>query len=123
MIKITHSGDFKNTERLLKRAKSANLRAALEHYGQKGVAALAAATPIDTGTTAASWVYSVSYSRRSLSLTWSNTNESDGIPIVLLIEYGHVAKGRYVSGNDFINPAIRPIFDEIANELWREVTS
>lgn len=123
MIKIIHSGDFRNTERLLKKAKSTNLRTVLEQYGQRGVDALAAATPVDTGLTAASWTYSVSQTRNQISIVWSNTNNSNGIPIIVLIQYGHSANGRYVEGRDFINPAIQPLFDEIANELWREVTS
>ena len=123
MIKFTHSGDFKNTERLLRKAKKQNLRSTLEYYGEMGVAALASATPVDTGDTANSWTYSVEITRKSVSLSWSNTNESKGIPIVVLIQYGHVANGSYVYGRDFINPTIQPIFDEIVNNVWKEVTS
>lgn len=123
MIKFTHSGDFKNTERFLRKAKKQNLRSTLEYYGEMGVAALASATPVDSGDTANSWTYSVEITRKSVSLSWSNTNESEGIPIVVLIQYGHVANGSYVYGRDFINPTIQPIFDEIVNNVWKEVTS
>lgn len=123
MIKITQSGDFKNTEKFLRNAKKTNLRSLLEHYGKIGVDALQAATPINTGTTADSWNYSIEVTRKSVSLEWTNSNESEGIPIVILIQYGHMANGAYVQGRDFINPVVQPIFDEIAENLWKEVTS
>ena len=123
MIKITQSGDFKNTEKFLRNAKNTNLRSLLEHYGKIGVDALQAATPINTGTTADSWNYSIEVTRKSVSLEWTNSNESEGIPIVILIQYGHMANGAYVQGRDFINPVVQPIFDEIAENLWKEVTS
>lgn len=123
MIKITHGGDFKNTEKFLKKAKGINLRSMLDKYGELGVNALSSATPVDTGVTADSWTYSVRKTRESVSIEWNNTNESNGIPIVVLIQYGHVANGSYVYGRDFINPAMQPIFDEIAENLWKEVTS
>ena len=123
MIKFTHSGDFKNTERFLRKAKKQNLRSMLEYYGQMGVAALSSATPVDTGNTANSWTYSVNVDSKSVSISWSNSNESNGIPIVVLIQYGHVANGSYVYGRDFINPTIQPIFDEIVTKVWKEVTS
>lgn len=123
MIKITHSGNFKNTEKFLKKAKGINLNSILDKYGELGVDALRNATPIDTGKTAASWTYSVRKTRDSVSIEWNNVNKSNGIPIVILIQYGHTANGSYVYGRDFINPVMRPIFDEIAENLWKEVTS
>lgn len=123
MITFTHSGDFKNTERFLRKAKIRNLSSILNQYGEMGVAALSAATPIDTGKTANSWSYSTDVSRNSFSISWSNSNESHGVPIVVLIQYGHMANGAFVSGRDFINPTIRPIFDELVEHLWKEVTS
>ena len=123
MIKFTHSGNFNNTERFLRKAKMKDLKTILLRYGEQGVAALSSATPLDSGETANSWTYSVSVSKYSASVNWSNTNVSDGIPIVVLIQYGHVANGAYVYGRDFINPTIQPIFDEIVNNVWKEVTS
>lgn len=95
----------------------------LDKYGELGVNALRSATPVDTGETAESWTYSIRQTRDSISIEWNNTNESKGIPVVVLIQYGHVANGSYVYGRDFINPTMRPIFDEIAENLWKEVTS
>lgn len=122
MITFTHSGDFKNTERFLRKAKIKNLTAVLDNYGKMGVAALSSATPIDTGKTADSWSYSIEINKKSFSISWLNSNESHGVPIVVLIQYGHMANGGFVSGRDFINPIIRPLFDELVEELWKEVT-
>ena len=123
MITFTHSGDFKNTERFLRKAKIRNLTSILDEYGKMGVAALSSATPIDTGKTADSWSYSIAINRHSFSISWMNSNESHGVPIVVLIQYGHMANGSFVSGRDFINPTIQPIFDELVEHLWKEVTS
>lgn len=95
----------------------------IEAYAQKGVEALAAATPVDTGKTAASWSYEIQSKNDILTITWKNSNEADGIPIVVLLYYGHgTPQGHYVKGRDFITPAIRPVFDEIADKVWKEVT-
>lgn len=122
MIKIMLSGDFKNTERFFDGAKNklpGRLRSVLDKYGQRGVAALQATTPKDSGETANAWRYTIF----DLGIAWENTNiTTDGTPIAILLEYGHGTRnGGYVQGIDYINPALRPIFDEIADSCWKEV--
>lgn len=96
----------------------------LERFGAIGVNALAAATPTETGATASSWYYEIKRDGRSYSIIWGNSNVVDGRPIAVLLQYGHgTGTGGYVQGRDYINPALRPIFDQIANEAWRAVTS
>lgn len=95
----------------------------LNKYGQEGVNALASATPTDSGKTANSWTYEVKQFKGGAKIIWSNTNIVNGVPIAILIEYGHGTKnGGYVSGREFINDALKPIFDKITNEVWKEVT-
>jgi len=123
MIVIKQSGSFKHTERFLTRASRLNIRNVLDRYGREGVNALAMATPVDSGLTASSWGYEVHVSRNTYSITWTNSNVVNGVPIAIVLQYGHTTKnGGYVQGRDYINPAIRPIFDKIANEVWKEVT-
>lgn len=124
MVRIKVKGDFKNTENLLKRItnRKKNLEI-LNRYAQKGVEALAAATPVNTGKTAASWGYDINYYVGKIKIVWTNSNVNDGVPIAVILQYGHATgSGGYVEGLDYINPAMRPIFQEIADELWREVT-
>lgn len=88
-----------------------------------GVDALSAATPVDTGKTAASWGYVITRTSDTATITWTNSNVNNGVPIALILQYGHgTGTGGYVKGRDYIKPAIRPVFDELANELWKEVT-
>lgn len=123
MISFSHKGDFSNLTRFLERAKSAVNLGILDKYGREGVAALASATPVDTGLTANSWEYDVSYGQGSATLSFYNTNIQNGQPIAILLQYGHgTGTGGWVQGRDYINPAIRPIFDRIAEDAWREVT-
>lgn len=123
MIKITCTGDFKNITKFLEKSKTLSINDILHKYGQAGVKALKAATPIDTGETASMWGYTVSASKSGSSVTWTNDNVTDGIPIVILIQYGHGTKnGGYVSGVDFINPAIKSIINKLADSIWEEVT-
>jgi hypothetical protein len=123
LIIIKHKGDFRKTESFFKRSSKINYRAILEKYAKMGVEALAAATPIDTGKTAASWGYEIDISKGQFSISWTNSNVVDGVPIVLVLQYGHATPtGGYVQGYDFINPALKPIFDAISEEVWREVT-
>ena len=124
LVSVTHSGSFKNVERFFKRMLKRDIYKALDFYGQKGVEALSAATPVDTGLTAASWKYEIQEANGSYSLVWTNSNiANNGMPIVLLLQYGHGTKsGGYVKGIDFINPALKPVFDSIAEVLWKEVT-
>lgn len=124
MISFESNGDFRNTERFLKRMSTLDISAALKSLAQEGVRALAQATPIDSGVTADSWGYETKRSKSSFSITWTNSHVIDGRPIVIMLQYGHgTGTGGYVRGRDFINPAIRPIFDRIADDLWRVVTS
>jgi len=122
MIVIKQKGDFKKTEAFLNRAQKLKLSSILDHYGRAGVNALAAATPKDTGKTASSWTYEVKVQSGTSSITWSNTNVNKGVNIAVILQYGHGTRnGGYVKGIDYINPALRPIFDEIANTAWKEV--
>lgn len=123
MITITEKGSFNNIERYLKRLKTAELLAVLSKYGSLGVNALSNATPADTGLTAESWSYTIVQRPGYYSIRWHNSNQRNGIPIAVLIQYGHGTRtGGYVQGRDYIMPAIRPIFDQIAAEAWKEVT-
>ncbi len=123
MVEFKQRGNFNNTEKFLKNAQKVNFKSILEKYGRKGVQALASATPTDTGLTANSWSYNVTINKGSISLMWTNYNTVNGIPVAILLQYGHGTKnGGFVQGIDFINPAIRPIFDKISEELWQEVT-
>ena len=122
-IVVEHKGSFNRTERFLKRASKIDYKAILEKYAQEGVAALAAATPVDSGVTANSWDYEIRVSRGRYSITWTNSNVVNGVQIAVILQYGHGTRnGGWVQGRDYINPALQPIFDKIANELWREVT-
>lgn len=123
-IKIKQKGNFSRTEMFFERCKNLFKLGVLDKYGREGVNALAMATPVDSGITAASWRYKVTYTKGSVSIEWYNDNDTKtGIPIVVLIQYGHGTRnGGYVRGNDFINPAMKPIFDKIADALWKEVT-
>lgn len=123
MITITQKGSFKNTERYLSRLKTAQLYAVLSKYGSLGVTALSNATPVESGETAASWRYTIQQRPGYYSIRWHNDHNHQGVPIAVLLQYGHgTGTGGYVQGRDYINPAIRPIFDSMANEAWKEVT-
>lgn len=126
MIKIRCRGTYEKTEKFLKENKNINeLRQIMEKYGREGVAALSANTPIDTGATASSWFFEVIQDRDGISLIFNNSNTTKtGVPIAILLQYGHGnGKGGYIQGRDFINPAIQPIFDRLADEAWKEVTT
>lgn len=123
MIKVRHKGDFSKATRFLQRTLEGVRASDLEKYGREGVAALASATPVDTGKTANSWFYKIETRKGSATISFFNSNIQNGVPIALLIQYGHGTRnGGYVQGRDYINPAIQPIFDKMAGELWREVT-
>lgn len=124
MIVFRQRGNFNNTEKFLKRAKKNDFYKNLDKYGREGVAALASATPIDSGITASSWGYEIKQGRGTVSIYWTNSNINKGVPIAVIIQYGHgTNNGGYVQGRDYINPAIRPVFDKITNKVWKEVTS
>lgn len=124
MIKYKTSGSFKRTLLFLEKSSKLKLEN-LATYAQEGVDALAAATPVDSGVTADSWYYKITERDGSVTIEWLNSNLGDGwAPIALLIQYGHVTgTGGYVEGYDYINPALKPIFDKIEKKVWREVTS
>lgn len=122
IIMFRHKGNFKSTESFLKRASKFNIDAILDRYGKEGVLALSSATPRDTGETANSWYYKVNKGKDIITITWSNSHIVDGVPIAIILQYGHATRnGGYVEGRDYINPAIRPIFDRIASRAWEEV--
>ena len=123
MISFRHKGDFSKLTRFLERAKETVRLGDLDKYGRQGVAALASATPIESGLTASSWYYEIVRTNGSVSINFNNSNIQNGVPIAIILQYGHgTGTGGYVQGRDYINPAIRPIFDRIANDAWREVT-
>lgn len=122
MIKVKVGGSFKKTEAFLQRNKKMKLNS-LDKYGQEGVKALAAATPVDTGLTAASWYYEIERNDKTTSIVWKNSNVVDGTPIAIILQYGHATRnGGYVQGSEYINDALRPIFERIADSVWKEVT-
>lgn len=124
MIEIRHRGNFDNIDGFFKLIKHRKIYNKLDHYGELGVKALSENTPIDTGKTAGSWKYKIRMNDKEISITWSNDNlTKDGIPIAILLQYGHATgNGGYVQGRDYINPAMKPIFDAIAENVWKEVT-
>lgn len=124
MISIRHKGDYAKLTRYLEKLKSTARVSVLDKYGKAGVEALSSATPVDTGLTASSWYYKVEHNANSASITFHNSNIQNGIPIAIILQYGHgTGTGGWVEGRDYINPAIQPIFDKIVNEAWKEVTS
>ena len=123
MISIKQKGDFSKLTRYLEKAKSAAKVSDLDRFGREGVAALASATPVETGLTANSWHYEIERKNGSTSISFYNSNIQNGVPIAIILQYGHGTRnGGWVQGRDYINPAIQPIFDKIAQNAWREVT-
>lgn len=123
MIKLTTTGKFDKTNKFLKRASTWSKNVNLDVYAKRGVAALSSATPVDTGLTASSWYYRIDRKDGLISITFLNSNINKGVPIAIILQYGHGTRnGGWVEGRDYINPAIRPIFDELAKAAWKEVT-
>lgn len=123
MIKIVSKGNFNKTEEMLKKSGHWAKNISLDSYGVKGVEALRNATPKDTGLTANSWSYRIEKSNDNITISFENSNINDGVPIAIILQYGHGTRnGGWVEGYDYINPAIRPIFDELAKAAWKEVT-
>ncbi len=123
MISFRQKGSFKKTERYLERVRHAAYSGLLDVYGRKGVEALKSATPIDSGVTAESWYYNIDIKPNSVTIGFYNSNIQNGVPIAIILQYGHGTKnGGWVEGRDYINPAIQPIFDEITERIWKEVT-
>jgi hypothetical protein len=124
VVEFRHRGNFNKTEKFLNYMKRQSYLNALDRYGQLGVEALAASTPVDSGKTAASWTYEIKRTSSSTSISWLNTNVNRGVNIAIILQYGHgTGTGGYVQGRDYINPAMKPIFDYIAEKVWMEVTS
>ena len=123
MISFKQKGDFSKLTSYLEKVKETVKQSTLDRYGQEGVKALSAATPVDSGLTASSWYYKIERRTGSVSISFHNSNIQNGVPIAIILQYGHgTGTGGWVEGRDYINPAIRPIFDKIANEAWKEVT-
>ena len=123
MITFRQKGDFSKLTRFLERAKNAVKIGDLDKYGREGVAALSSATPVDSGETAKSWYYEITNKNGRATITFYNSNIQNGVPIAIILQYGHgTGTGGWVEGRDYINPAIQPIFDKIADSAWREVT-
>lgn len=123
MITVRHKGDFSKTSKWLRKIREAARLGILDKYGREGVAALASATPTETGATASSWYYKIERRNGAVAIVFCNSNINDGVPIAIILQYGHgTGTGGWVEGRDYINPAVRPLFDKAANELWREVT-
>lgn len=124
MIKFTHQGDLKRTQKFLEGVKRINYRPILLKYANEGLVALQRMTPKDTGITAESWSFEIVTNRSGLSIYWKNSHLVAGVPLVILLQYGHGTRGgTFVQGRDFINPAMKPLFDTIAENIWKEVTS
>ena len=122
MISFRQKGDFSKLTSFLERAKETVYLGDLNKYGRQGVAALASATPIDSGETASSWYYEIENNKESATITFCNSNVQNGVPIAIILQYGHGTRnGGWVEGRDYINPAIQPIFDQIVDDAWREV--
>ena len=123
MISFRQKGDFSKLTSFLERAKESVKIGDLDKYGREGVAALSSATPIDSGKTANSWKYEITNKNGSVTISFNNSNIQNGVPIAIILQYGHGTKnGGWVQGRDYINPAIQPVFDEIVDKAWKEVT-
>lgn len=123
MITIQANGKYRNTRRFLERSEKMDIHSVLVKYAKQGAYELAKATPVDTGKTAESWGYEVITSAYKASIVWTNRNIVNGVPIAVILQYGHgTGNGGYVQGRDYINPALRPVFDKLAEDAWREVT-
>ena len=124
MITFKQKGNFTNTTRFLERALNVLKLGELDKFGKQGVEALAIATPKGSGLTAESWKYEITHSNGSATISWYNTHENKGVNIAVILQYGHGTRnGGYVRGRDYINPAIQPIFDQIADSAWKEITA
>lgn len=123
MISFRHKGDFSKLTRYFEKVKEAAKVGILDKYGREGVNALASATPVDSGLTASSWYYEIERGSGYVQINFNNSNIQNGVPIAIILHYGHgTGTGGWVEGRDYIMPAIRPIFDKIANDAWEEVT-
>ena len=123
MISFRQKGDFSKLDHYFERVKEAAKIGILDKYGQAGVSALSSATPVESGKTASSWYYEIKRQNGSVALEFYNSNVNNGVPIAVILQFGHgTGTGGWVQGRDYINPAIQPIFDKIAEDAWKEVT-
>jgi len=123
MFVIKHHGNFQKTTKFLTAAARLKAEELITPYALQGVRALSDATPFDSGETAFSWNYEIKVSRNGVKIYWTNSNVNKGVPIAILLQYGHgTGTGGYVQGRDYINPAIKPVFDAIADNIWKEVS-
>lgn len=123
LVVMKQSGSLKNFEGFLYKNRKRRLYQLLNEYGKQGVELLRDATPVDTGKTATGWDYEIEVNSQGISLYWVNNNVNEGVPIAILIQYGHATRsGSYVQGIDYINPALRPLFESMATKLWKEVS-
>lgn len=123
MISFRQKGDFSKLNRYFERVKESVKIGVLDKYGQAGVSALSSATPVESGKTASSWYYEIKRQNGSVSIEFLNSNINKGVPIAIILQFGHgTGTGGWVQGRDYINPAIQPIFDKIAEDAWKEVT-
>lgn len=124
LISFTVSGSTKRTEAFLKKMSHGDLYRSLDSYAREGVAALISGTPVDSGLAADSWGYEIERSRTSTTIKWTNNDIENGFPVAIMLQYGHgTGTGGYVHGQDYINPAMKPVFDRIADQVWKAVTS
>lgn len=124
MISFTVTGDSKRTETFLNNISKLDILGIMSSCGEEGVAALSSATPIDTGLAAGTWSFDVQAKNGAYTIYWTNTDIEHDFPVAIMLQYGYgTGTGGYVQGRDYINPAIAPIFDEIANKVWKAVTS
>lgn len=122
MISFRQKGDFSKLSKYFEKMKEAAKIGVLDKYGREGVAALSSATPVDSGKTASSWSYEIERQNGAVSIVFKNSNVNKGVPIAIILQLGHgTGTGGWVEGRDYINPAIQPIFDKLANEAWEEV--
>ena len=124
MISFEQKGDFKKTFKFLKKAEGISKKDVLKAYGEIGVLALKNATPVESGKTASSWYYTISKTNKGYKITWRNSNINKGSQIAILIQYGHATKnGGFVQGVDYINPALRPVFEKMSSDIYKELKS
>ena len=121
-ISFSSKGDFSKTIKFLNKVKNVKINNILSKYGKIGVTALSQATPKDSGITSRSWNYKIELNNDNASIVWYNTNVVKGVNIAVILQYGHGTRnGGWVEGRDYINPAMKPIFDKIADQVWKEV--
>lgn len=123
MIRFEHKGNFSKLDRYFQRIQNTTDNLNLDEFGKRGVAALSSATPVKTGLASMSWYYKIVKTKGSATIMFCNSDIENGAPIAIILQYGHATKnGGWVEGRDYINPSIQPIFDELANNAWKEVT-